>query len=316
MGSVLLVVLLTCLGAMALCAGLAVLVQGGESLLIQERDAAAESVAADTRLFRMAGSARRQWGARVEEFGPGRPGELEWNEADRPGTLRAWVPMWPDRRLGTRVERAQDGIDLPYAAVVADRLVWPDSRTVAAISSPRGTGTVAPVVTRVSPPAAMLGPDVASSVLPKRWSLDEGSLFQIREEMAHGSHASVLLLERDGLGYVEYADTLWSPAGDPSPGGNDAAGSAPETPALIVVTGGASLSVSSLGDMFAVIVVDGGSLRLEGTLLHGAVFCSEQVHMGASGGVVFEPAILRWDTDRSHGRVRLVPGTRTESDVG
>jgi hypothetical protein len=62
-----------------------------------------------------------------------------------------------------------------------------------------------------------------------------------------------------------------------------------------------------------VIVVDGGGIDLQGTRLHGAVFASGAVDFGSDGAVLFSPAVLRWATDRSMLRTRLLPGTRRET---
>ena len=53
-------------------------------------------------------------------------------------------------------------------------------------------------------------------------------------------------------------------------------------------------------------------IRLDGTTLHGAVFATGSVDLGETGRVVYNRPILRWATDRSLGRTRLVPGSRWE----
>jgi hypothetical protein len=80
-----------------------------------------------------------------------------------------------------------------------------------------------------------------------------------------------------------------------------------------VVTGGARLDVRDQGDLYGVIVVDDGGVLLDGTRIHGALFATGEVDLGATGAVAFSRAILRWATDRSLVRTRLVPGTREES---
>ena len=84
---------------------------------------------------------------------------------------------------------------------------------------------------------------------------------------------------------------------------------------LVVVTGGADLDARWLGEMTAVIAVDGGSLLLEGTVVKGAVFVTEQVDVGSTGRVEYRLATLRWATDTSLRRTRLAPGTRAESTL-
>jgi hypothetical protein len=81
---------------------------------------------------------------------------------------------------------------------------------------------------------------------------------------------------------------------------------------LVVVTGGADLDARDRGDLYGVIVVDQGSVQLDGTVLHGAVFATGEVALGQTGQILYSPQVLRWATDRSLHRVRLVPGTRWE----
>jgi hypothetical protein len=82
---------------------------------------------------------------------------------------------------------------------------------------------------------------------------------------------------------------------------------------LVLVTGGATLDARGKGDLYGVLVVDDGDLLLEGTIVHGAVFATGTVIFGDTGGILFTRPILRWATDRSLVRVRLIPGTRRES---
>ncbi len=87
---------------------------------------------------------------------------------------------------------------------------------------------------------------------------------------------------------------------------------APDRSVMVILTGGADLDLEHRGDWYGVIIVDDGSLRLDGTTVHGALFASGRVDLGETGCVVFSPPILRWATDRSLCRARLVPGTRWE----
>jgi len=83
-------------------------------------------------------------------------------------------------------------------------------------------------------------------------------------------------------------------------------------PILVVVKGGADLDARALGDLYGVLVVDEGSVFLDGTTLHGAVFATDAVSLGETGCLLFSRPVLRWATDRSLTRARLVPGTRWE----
>jgi hypothetical protein len=90
-------------------------------------------------------------------------------------------------------------------------------------------------------------------------------------------------------------------------------GTSPDDPGLLVVTGGARLDAGGRGDLYGVMVVDEGDVLLDGTVLHGALFATGEVDFGGSGAVLFSRPILRWATDRSLVRARLVPGTRSET---
>ena len=92
----------------------------------------------------------------------------------------------------------------------------------------------------------------------------------------------------------------------------DSGGLVPDSPCLVLVTGGMTLDARARGDVYGVLVVDDGDILLDGTTVHGAVFASETFDVGETGRVLFSRSILRWATDRSLCRVRLVPGTREE----
>lgn len=90
-------------------------------------------------------------------------------------------------------------------------------------------------------------------------------------------------------------------------------GAPADDPALLVLTEGARLDARGRGDVYGVIVADGGDVSLDGTTLHGALFATGTVDFGVVGEVVFCRAILRRATDGSLVRTRLVPGTRQET---
>ncbi|MFH0916476.1 MAG: hypothetical protein V1912_08535, partial [bacterium] len=92
----------------------------------------------------------------------------------------------------------------------------------------------------------------------------------------------------------------------------DCGGLTAETPVLVVLTGGATLDARDRGDIFGVVVVDDGSVLLDGTVVHGAIFATGVVSLGDTGRLLYSRSILRWATDRSLNRVRLIPGTRAE----
>ncbi len=91
-----------------------------------------------------------------------------------------------------------------------------------------------------------------------------------------------------------------------------AGGASADEPILAVVTGGATLDLTGLGDLFGVAVANDGGILLDQTTIHGAAFATYALDLGTTGQIRFSRYILRWATDRSLVRTRLVPGTREE----
>ena len=117
----------------------------------------------------------------------------------------------------------------------------------------------------------------------------------------------VLMASGDRGTWLSLADLL-DDEGDASA----AVGRSPQAPLLVVVTGGAGLDASGVGELFAVLVVDGGPVRVEGTIVHGAVFATGALDVGSTGRILFCQRGAAVGRDRSLNRVRLVPGTRWE----
>ena len=88
-------------------------------------------------------------------------------------------------------------------------------------------------------------------------------------------------------------------------------GSGPESPLLLITIGGGVIDARNLGEVWGMLV-GAEDILLDGTILHGAAFCTGNVQLGYSGCVVYEESVRLWATDRSLYRVRLVPGTRME----
>ncbi|MBN1630515.1 MAG: hypothetical protein JW990_12175 [Thermoleophilia bacterium] len=196
------------------------------------------------------------------------------------------------------LERGHDGVDLPLAAVVAGSMTASEGRSTVWLEAEEETEAVAYVT---EPPVAPLFGERCSAVrLTDPWRLDPGwaTLFgeDASEGMAPGPGA-IVLTGWPGI-------TVGVPVGG--------TGGTVDDLALVVVTGGAGLDARGLGDLYGVIVVDEGSVYLDGTALHGAVFATDAVDLGETGRVVFSRSILRWATDRSLVRTRLVPGSRGE----
>jgi len=221
-------------------------------------------------------------------------GENEW-------VLAATVRQEPEvSRLTTSalLERGRDGVDLPLAAVVAGSMTAAAGRSGAWLAADGGSEAVAYV--SQPPVAPVLGERCSLAGLADPWRLDPGWAALSGDTAPDGvaPGPSVIIL------------TGWRGMTVEVP--TDGIGSAADGPILVVVTGGADLDARGLGDLYGVIVVDEGSIYLDGTNLHGAVFATDAVDFGETGRVVFSKAILRWATDRSLVRTRLVPGSRWE----
>jgi hypothetical protein len=241
------------------------------------------------------------------------------------------------------LERGRDGIDLPLAAVVAEVLTATAGRTVPWVEIDRGessdAGSAAGAVVHVVRPMVepLLGAGCAGAALGAAWRLDPGWA-NVDLVVARSSGAAAVGAARAGGAAAEgTAAARGVPTGQPAtsvegravapgpgvtwlrgrfggweslPMGSE--GLTPATPMLVVLTGGATLDVRNREDIYGVVVVDDGSVLLDGTSLHGAVFAGGTVDLGASGRLMYSRSILRWATDRSLNRVRLVPGTREE----
>jgi hypothetical protein len=209
-------------------------------------------------------------------------------------------------------ERGRDGLDLPLAGLVADTATWAVGRSQACVlveeAGPDDGGAAqAQAAWLRTAPAGWDGlpGQAAPRTLSAPWSLDEGWRALFTALAAGGEEAP-------GVGAGEGVCVLRGPEGAQVelPAGW---GATATEPALVVVVGGASLDAGGLGERWGVIVVDGGDVRLHGTHLHGGVFATGSVDFGAGGAVSYSRTVVRWATDRSLVRVRLVPGSRRET---
>jgi hypothetical protein len=206
------------------------------------------------------------------------------------------------------LERGRDGIDLPLAAVVAGAVTATAGRTTAWVESDGGEskggseiGSAGRAVVHVVRPMVgpVLGPGVVADILSAVWRLDQGWA-------SVDPDATTTVAPRPGATWLRGRYGGW----ERLPIGSE--GLTPATPMLVVLTGGATLDARNQNDIYGVIVVDDGSVLLDGTTLHGALFVTGTVELGGSGRLIYLPSILRWATDRSLNRVRLIPGTREE----
>jgi len=238
------------------------------------------------------------------------------------------------------LERGRDGVDLPLAALVAETVTAAPGRSEPWLAvETEGGGGEASGGTAVGyvvglPDRPLLGEGCALLGMREPWRLDPGwaaleSRQAVEERTAarvSGTEAEeagapaargttgdgsmtlpavapgpqVVLLDRGAGRRLQLSDALDGPMGTP------------EEPVLVLATGGAELDAQDLGDLYGVVVVDDGSLLLAGTTVHGAVIVTGGVDFGGDGRLLFSRSILRWATDRSLQRARLVPGTRWE----
>lgn len=239
------------------------------------------------------------------------------------------------------VERGRDGIDLPLAALVAETVVAAAGRSEpwlaidggagsgGSASSPGGGAAAGGAVGYVvfPPDDPLLDKGCSLAGLEEMWRLDEGwAALESRETIEEQTTArrsnggaawtgsgedgrdAPLIPVAPGPGVVVLGREGRHTVGLPE----DIGRGTPEQPLLVLVTGGADLDAEDLGDLYAVLVVDGGSIALDGTAVHGALFATGSVDVGGAGCLLFNRSILRWATDRSLQRARLVPGTRWE----
>jgi hypothetical protein len=236
-----------------------------------------------------------------------------------------------------RLERGRDGIDLPLAALAAARVDVDASRGTSWLGTdpaPTDSRASAAIAYLCTPPNAALLDDGCTVVpLSSVWHLDPGWLQMAtdwEDDSAAGlsgpadpsagleaseEAASLSVVPLSGVVFLNgrrgerlrLADFLQGLGDDQT-----IAGMSVDSPVLVVVIGGAELDARDLGELYGVAVVDDGSICLEGTTLHGAVFATETVDLGVTGRLLFSRPVLRWATDRSLRRVRLVPGSRWE----
>ena len=224
------------------------------------------------------------------------------------------------------LERGRDGVDLPLAALVAEAVTATAGRGIPWVeideggqpdgsetgpeggdSGPAG-GAVVHIVRQAAEP--LLGAGCAMAVLAPPWRLDAGwanvkSLVAAAEGTTPSGETPAVAL---GPGVRWFHGRFGGTETLPS----DCGGLTPETPVLILLTGGAALDARNREDIYGVIVVDDGSVLLDGTVVHGAIFVTGAVSLGDTGRLRYSRPILRWATDRSLNRVRLIPGTRAE----
>ncbi len=332
-GSIVLFVLFVCLGVAVLVQTLSVVILCADRGLAAEEDGRALMEEKDQALASLRQRVLSDWGAApwsvIQETPPveGVVAELPdsggWALAasarHSPGVSPIVVSAW--------LERGRDGLDLPHAGVVAATATWTSGRASMWLEADGGevTGTedaqatvdpAAPTARfRTVPAGPLIGAGVIVQSMPRAWTLDDGWRGFFASLAAEGGEpgtAQTEVVAAQGVAPGAWVVTMRGEPGTTLELPQGWSGSA-DDPGLLVVTGGALLDARDRGDLYGVIVVDGGAVLLDGTRIHGALFATGDVDFGTTGAVAFSRPILRWATDRSLNRARLVPGTRGES---
>lgn len=314
-GSMLLLTLMVCLGIAVLISSLAAVTAAGRYALRAERTGRQDLADADTALADLAWAAWQQWVPTASDSPP-TPTTLGLGPVDGAGDrlLLAWahgpsmaaIPGGDPSQVGSValetsawVERGTDGFNVPLCVVGADRVTASPGRDSPAVMADAVSQT-ATVRGADKPEAYVMGEGV-EWLQAAPWALDEGTALLAEQQAALPGAAIIYVPGSPG-------DVL------PLPDVATGQGASPEMPLVIVSAPGVDLIVSDRGDLYA-LVLAGGSVRLEGTRLHGAVLASGIVDLGAEGRIDYLPSLVGWAATRSLVRVRLVPGSRLENLV-
>jgi hypothetical protein len=310
-GSVLLLVLFVCLAIVIVTQTLVAVALCGERARADEMVGRELQAARDGGLASLRERAAQAWE------------ELPWRSLERTGVetegqlrglgVGGWLMEADARQNGVEagkttsawVERGRDGVDLPLAALVARGILATSPREEPWVDTEGVAEGPAQVFLGVGADGAGLGDGCVLRELEQPWRLDPGWQALAEPGPGVGLGPQVLELERGCGGAIRLTRELKS-----------SVGREPGWPLLVILAGGADLDARSLGDFYGVVVVDDGSVQLDGTTLHGALFVTKTVDVGTTGKVLFSRPILRWATDRSLIRTRLVPGTRSETIAG
>ncbi|HEY5529634.1 MAG TPA: hypothetical protein VIL51_09335 [Thermoleophilia bacterium] len=314
-GSALLLVLLLCLGSALLVTSLAAVLLCCERAIADENEGRARLAEKDEVLSALAREAGEAWEAKSwSQISPGE-GALDTVDGSQGWLMQALARQDPSvshMTVSALVERGRDGLDLPLAAAVAASASTGAGRAVpwleADVSGEQADHGAACYLLGATD-SSLLGPGCAAGTISDKWRLDPGSLELLGATTSSAwvaSQAGPSLHRGSGVVALEgrQGTTVRMPSGT---GGGSA-----EEPVLVIVTGGATLDLTGLGELFGVAVADQGTILLDQTTLHGAAFATETLDMGATGRIVFSRSVLRWACDRSFVRTRLVPGTRKE----
>lgn len=305
-GSALLLALFTCLALAALILSAAAVTGIFERALEQESVGRGRAQELERHLATVTSGQARHWSPAVVGLDDQTRATIEEEGGEISGAWRLRLRIEQESRwLQAGLERAQDGLDIPVAALVATDLRFPPERDLPVVAvPPEHSATVALLSSAVPPP---LDSGVDLRPLEEPWHLEEGSLRRLESSGLEAVSSLAAVAEARTMQTIRLAAMLAS--AEPGLG-------SPERPCLVVVHGGGTLDARDLGQLHAVLVVEGGDVLLDGTIVYGAVFATGTVGLGESGMIVYSESTLRWATDGSLTRVRLVPGTWAEGATG
>jgi hypothetical protein len=328
-GSIAVFVLFACLAVAVLVQILSVIVMCADRTLTAEEAGRVWMYESDQALASLRQTSLAEWQTKTWSFLPGVPDGVEASLAGL-ADGEGWVMTASARHepavtpivVSAWLERARDGLDLPLAGLVASAATCTSGRASPWLEIDDGAGSTggalqdqAEATARfwTAPAAPLVGPGITLGRIATPWMLDGGwrRLFEAAAEAQREASTSGEGNAPPGVAVASEVVVLSGRAGStvelPAAWGLAAGG-----PGLVVVAGGVSLDARDRNDVYGVIVVDGGDILLEGTRLHGALFASGAVDFGTNGSLSVSYRILRWATDRSLLRTRLVPGTRRE----
>ncbi len=292
-GSVLLLVLFACLAVSVLCLSLTSMFLAGQELLAEQADGRAEMANREQALGELLAHALSSWTPASISLPDGAGGRLDQDPSRGDYLMTATVTQASHagpRTLAMEVERGRDGLDLPQAAIVAHTVRWGAGRESAVLSAEESS-SVPPLVATVTPCEGLPGPSpLAHRIITEPWRLDPGSVARFSQEGSPGREWDQEQPE-DGVVFLPLSGQTLAPL--------YLTRFSSDEPFLLVARGEGRLDLSGLEELWGVLVVDGGSLRLEGTILRGAVFVTGELDAGETGGVVYSPSILSWARDRS-----------------
>lgn len=303
-GAILMTALLLCLGLAVMVAGLASAATFARTGLDAEKQGRRLRAEADAGLVRAASRAEVAWAPARLESAEG----LTVSLSEEPGVsgrmLRASSTVGTPGSTAwasALVERAADGLDLPWRAAAVGSLTWGLTRAEPLFASAGSAVHPPRVSVRDGRIPGVVGGTAAFEV-GRPWTLDPGTLAAAEGAPPGGAVFAV----PGGMSVRRLLDSIDS----------EVLGTGPETPVVIVGVGGAALDASGLGDLHAVLLAGGGGIELDGTTLHGAAFAEGALRLGDAGAIVFREGTLEWARHRSFARVRLVPGTREGGFTG